>query len=66
MWLFAIYGSADWAALLGLLWLVGRIAYFIGYLAAPLKRYPGFFIQATATFVLLFGALGRIFYLMLT
>lgn len=66
MWLFAIYWDATWAAVLGLVWLIGRIAYFIGYLAAPLKRYPGFFIQATAAFVLLFGALGRIVYLWLS
>ena len=65
MWLFAIYWSPSWAAALGLLWLIGRIAYFAGYLSAPLKRYPGFFIQATATFALLFGALGRILYLWL-
>jgi glutathione S-transferase len=64
MWLFAIYWSPTWAAALGVLWLVGRIAYFVGYLAAPMKRYPGFFIQAVATFALLFGALGRILYLM--
>lgn len=65
MWLFAIYWSPAWAAALGLLWLAGRIAYFVGYLSAPLKRYPGFFIQAIATFALLFGALGRILYLWL-
>lgn len=65
MWLFAIYWSATWAALLGLLWLIGRIAYFVGYLSAPLKRYPGFFVQSAATFILLLGALGRIIYLML-
>ena len=64
MWLFAIYWSAPWAAALGLLWMAGRMAYFIGYLSAPLKRYPGFFLQSTAAFVLLFGALGRIIYLM--
>ncbi len=65
MWLFAIYWSPAWAALLGIVWLIGRIAYFAGYLSAPPKRYPGFFIQATATLALLFGALGRIIYLML-
>lgn len=65
MWLFAVYWSAPWAAALGLLWIAGRIAYFIGYLSAPLKRYPGFFIQALAAFALLFGALGRIIFLMI-
>ncbi|MCA0046248.1 MAPEG family protein [Mesorhizobium sp. B283B1A] len=65
MWLFAVYWSAPWAAALGLLWIAGRIAYFIGYLSAPLRRYPGFFIQALAAFALLFGALGRIIFLMM-
>lgn len=63
MWLFAIYWSAAWAAGLGAVWLIGRAAYFVGYLSDPMKRYPGFFIQAVATFALLFGALGRILYL---
>ncbi|PWJ86610.1 MAPEG family protein [Pseudaminobacter salicylatoxidans] len=63
MWLFAIYWSATWAAIFGGIWLVGRIAYFVGYLSAPLKRYPGFFIQSVATFILLLGALGRILFL---
>ena len=66
MWLFAIYWSVDWAALFGVLWLAGRIAYFVGYLSAPLRRYPGFFVQAAATFILLLGALGRIVYLLTT
>ena len=66
MWLFAIYWSPAWAASLGALWLVGRIVYFLGYLAAPMRRYPGFFLQALAAFALLFGALGRILYLMIS
>jgi glutathione S-transferase len=66
LWLFAIYWSPDWAAGLGLVWLVGRIAYFVGYVFEPLRRYPGFFIQSLAAFVLLLGALGRIIYLWLT
>jgi uncharacterized membrane protein YecN with MAPEG domain len=63
MWLFAIYWSAAWAAGLGALWLVGRIAYFVGYLSAPEKRFPGFFIQSIAAFALLLGALARVLYL---
>ncbi|MEH2513105.1 glutathione S-transferase [Nitrobacteraceae bacterium AZCC 1564] len=66
LWLFAIYWSAVWAAWLGLVWIVGRIVYFAGYLSAPEKRAPGFFIQAMATFALLLGALGRIIYLMVS
>ncbi|MGE0006464.1 MAG: MAPEG family protein [Parvibaculaceae bacterium] len=63
MWLFAIYWSPVWVAAFGLLWLVGRIVYFVGYLSAPVQRYPGFLIQVVAAFALLFGALGRILYL---
>ena len=64
MWLFAIYWSPVVAALLGLLWIVGRVIYFLGYVADAKKRFPGFFIQAMAASALLLGALGRIVYLM--
>jgi uncharacterized membrane protein YecN with MAPEG domain len=63
MWLFAVYCSPTWASIVGAVWIVGRIIYFVGYMAAPQKRFPGFFIQSTAVFVLSLGALGRIVYL---
>jgi glutathione S-transferase len=63
MWLFAVYWNPIWASVLGAVWIVGRILYFLGYIAAPEKRYPGFFIQSMAVFVLSLGALGRIIYL---
>jgi glutathione S-transferase len=66
MWLFAIYWSPTVAALLGLLWVVGRMIYFVGYVAEAKKRFPGFFIQSLAAFALLLGAFGRIIYLMAT
>jgi glutathione S-transferase len=59
LWLFAIYWNDQVAAGLGLLWIVGRIVYAAGYVADPKKRAAGFMIQALATAVLLFGALGR-------
>jgi glutathione S-transferase len=60
LWLFAIYVSDFYAGLLGLVWITGRILYMIGYIKAPEKRGPGFFVQSSATGVLLFGSLGRI------
>ena len=51
---------------LGLVWIIGRIIYFVGYVASPSRRFPGFFIQAMAVFALLLGALGRIIYLAAT
>ena len=66
LWLFAIYWNVTAAALLGVVWIVGRVIYFVGYVAATPKRFPGFFIQALAVSVLLLGALGRIIYLLAT
>jgi glutathione S-transferase len=60
LWLFAIYISDSIAALLGLVWIVGRVLYLTGYAQAPEKRGMGFGIQALAAFALLFGALGAI------
>jgi glutathione S-transferase len=64
LWLFAVFWSSLWASILGSVWIAGRILYFRGYVVAPEKRFPGFFLQSTAVVLLSFGALGRIFYLM--
>jgi glutathione S-transferase len=64
LWLFAIYWSPRWASILGGVWIIGRILYFLGYRSAAEKRFPGFFVQSSATFILLLGALGRIVYVM--
>lgn len=66
MWLFAIYWSPVWASALGLVWIIGRVIYFYGYISGAQKRFPGFFIQSLAAFALLLGALGRIIYLAAT
>jgi len=57
LWLFAIYVSDPFAAVLGLVWIVGRIMYTVAYAEAPEKRRAGFAIQALAAFALLIGAL---------
>jgi glutathione S-transferase len=56
LWLCAIYLSDLGAALLGLVWIAGRVWYFVGYSKAVAKRLPGFFIQATACLLLFIGA----------
>ena len=57
LWLCAIYLNDATAAVLGLVWIGGRIVYFTGYRQATAKRLPGFFIQATACFLLFIGAI---------
>jgi glutathione S-transferase len=56
LWLCAIYLSDSIAAVLGLIWIAGRVVYFTGYKRAVEKRLPGFFIQSTACFLLFIGA----------
>jgi glutathione S-transferase len=63
LWLFAIYWNSHVAAALGLVWIIGRIVYFVGYVSEARKRFPGFFIQSSAAGLLLIGATGRIAYL---
>jgi glutathione S-transferase len=56
LWLFALYVSDIGAAVLGLIWIGGRIFYMMSYSEAANKRGPGFGIQAAACVVLLVGA----------
>ena len=60
LWLFALYGSDAGAAVLGLVWIAGRIMYIRGYTEAADKRHRGFSIQAFASAALLLGALAGI------
>ena len=57
LWMFAGLVNAVAAAVLGLVWIVGRILYALGYAQSAAKRGPGFAIQGLATLILLFGAL---------
>lgn len=56
LWLCAFYLSDIAASVLGLVWIGGRILYFTGYRQAVEKRYPGFFVQASACLLLFIGA----------
>ncbi|HZZ87821.1 MAG TPA: MAPEG family protein [Caulobacteraceae bacterium] len=65
LWLFALsWGSDLIAAGIGAVWILGRILYLNGYSRAAAARGPGFGIQALATGVLLFGALGKIIWML--
>ena len=57
LWLFAQYVDANWAAGLGVVYLVGRALYFFGYVRDPAKRELGFGLTALPIVVLLVGAL---------
>ena len=52
MWLTALYIGDRWAALGGVIWIVGRILYIVGYSRAAEKRGLGFGIQAMAANVM--------------
>jgi glutathione S-transferase len=60
LWLFAVYVGDGIAALVGLVWIAGRILYMLGYEQAAEKRSRGFGIQALACGILLLGSLGTI------
>jgi glutathione S-transferase len=57
IWLFGIYVSAKWAALIGAVFLVGRILYAQGYIRAPEKRELGAGLSFAPQLVLILGAL---------
>ena len=63
-WFFVLYVN-DWgAALLGLVWLAGRVVYIRGYAEAADKRHRGFAIQAFAGGALFIGVLAGIIWRM--
>ncbi|MBV9560671.1 MAG: MAPEG family protein [Bradyrhizobium sp.] len=66
LWLFAVYISDAVAAGIGLVWIIGRILYMIGYAVAVEKRGPGFGIQALASIALWIGALGAVIWRMVS
>ncbi|HET9694495.1 MAG TPA: MAPEG family protein [Steroidobacteraceae bacterium] len=57
LWLFAQYVDANWAAVLGVVYLAGRTVYFIGYVRDPARRELGFALTALPIVALLVGAL---------
>jgi glutathione S-transferase len=57
LWLAAVYVSDIGAALVGLVWIAGRVVYMLGYGEAAEKRHRGFVVQVIAAGVLWLAAL---------
>jgi glutathione S-transferase len=57
IWMFGFYVSANIAAALGAIYIVGRVIYFFSYVRAPKKRELGFALSAGPVAVLVIGAL---------
>jgi glutathione S-transferase len=60
LWIFANFVQPIAAAILGSIWVIGRILYAWGYYQAAEKRGPGFGIAFLATVILLLGSIGGI------
>jgi glutathione S-transferase len=56
LWLFAVNVRDGYAALLGLVWVVGRIMYAKDYHTNPDKRGKGFVVSFFAAIILLLGS----------
>lgn len=56
IWLFGMYLNPRWGALIGLVFIVGRALYAIGYIRAPEKREVGATLSFAAVIVLVVGA----------
>ncbi|MEB3120052.1 MAG: MAPEG family protein [Snowella sp.] len=57
LWLFSVYVSPLWGAVLGAVWLVGRIIFAWGYYQAAEKRVAGFAISTLSGLGLVLGSL---------
>ena len=55
--LFALFVNPNWAAYIGLVYVLGRIVYLRSYVADPSKRGPGFLLTLLPIVVLLIGGL---------
>lgn len=62
LWMFSLYVSSFWGGMLGLLWVVGRTIYLIGYYRSVKGRIPGFLIALLPLVILSVGSLIGIIY----
>ena len=57
IWLFGQYVSARWAAVLGLVYVIGRLVYLRAYVADPSKRGAGFGLSFLPIAIAVIGTL---------
>ena len=57
LWLFAVFVSALWAGVIGLMWVAARVHYAVSYCRDPETRGPGYATGLVSAAVLLVGAL---------
>jgi len=57
MWFFYVYFGQVIPAVLGVVWIIGRIIYWAGYMRSPKNRELGFFIQGFPVLILLLGSI---------
>lgn len=57
LWLFYAVFHTLWGAVIGVIWLVGRLVYARAYTADPKKRGPGMILTFASSLVLLLSAL---------
>ena len=55
--LFATVNSATWAAILGAVWLIGRVIFFYSYTRNPASRSLGFMLTMLPNTILVVGVL---------
>lgn len=56
LWICAAYWNSTYVAVIGLVWLVGRVMYMEGYKRAADQRSMGFTVQALAALALIIGS----------
>ncbi len=57
LWIFSSTVSPFWGAIIGAVWVAGRVIYSLSYYMAAEKRGPGFLISMAASGILLIGGL---------
>jgi len=57
LWLAAKYWSPKYAAILGAIYLVGRVVYLVSYVRDPAKRSLGYSLSSAPAIALVIGAL---------